>query len=116
MNRSTKLIKRKEGGTELNFHNLIGIYQFAIARCIDVIGFDNDITRNDDGTHTEVVDIILAVDTLTIDNGNIEVIEEMNLCDEEKETVRRFQRLIYEMDKLDELIAGIKKNEVETVE
>jgi len=40
----------------------------------------------------------------------------MNLCDEEKETVRRFQRLIYEMDKLDELIAGIKKNEVETVE
>ena len=74
MNRSTKLIKRKEGGTELNFHNLIGIYQFAIARCIDVIGFDNDITRNDDGTHTEVVDIISAVDTLTIDNGNIEVI------------------------------------------
>ena len=95
---------------------MIGIYQFAIARCIDVIGFDNDITRNDDGTHTEVVDIISAVDTLTIDNGNIEVIEEMNLCDEEKETVRRFQRLIYEMDKLDELIAGIKKNEVETVE
>lgn len=97
----------------MNFRNLIGIYQFAIARCIDVIGFDNDITRNDDGTHKEVFDIILAVDTLTIDNGNIEVIEEMNLCDEEKETVRRFQRLLYEMDKLDELIAGIEKENQE---
>lgn len=51
----------------MNFRNLIGIYQFAIARCIDVIGFDNDITRNADGTHEEVWDIISAVENLMLD-------------------------------------------------
>ena len=89
----------------MNFRNLIGIYQFAIARCIDVIGFDNDITRNTDGTHEEVSDIVSAVESLMIDNGNLDVIEEMNLSEEKAETVRRFQRLLYEMGKLDKRIA-----------
>lgn len=43
----------------MNFRNLIGIYQFAIARCIDVIGFDNDITRNADGRSQGCIIIIL---------------------------------------------------------
>ena len=93
----------------MNFRNLIGIYQFAIARCMDVIGFDNDITRNADGTHEEVWDIISAVSTLMIDNGNVDVIEEMDFSEEKLETARRFQNLLYEMENLDKRIADIEK-------
>lgn len=97
----------------MNFRNLIGIYQFAIARCIDVIGFDNDITRNADGTHEEVWDIISAVSTLMIDNGNVDVIEEMDFSEEKLETARRFQNLLYEMENLDKRIADIEKENQE---
>lgn len=97
----------------MNFRNLIGIYQFAIARCIDVIGFDNDITRNADGTHEEVWDIISAVSTLMIDNGNVEVVEEMDLSEEKIETIRRFDCLLHEMKNLDKRIADIKKENQE---
>ena len=93
----------------MNFRNLIGIYQFAIARCIDVIGFDNDITRNADGTHEEVWDIISAVENLMLDNGNVDVIEEMDFSEEKLETARRFQNLLYEMKNLDKRIADIEK-------
>lgn len=97
----------------MNFRNLISIYQFAIARCIDVIGFDNDITRNEDGTHEEVWDIISAVSTLMIDNGNVDVIEEMDFSEEKLETARRFQNLLYEMKNLDKRIADIEKENQE---
>lgn len=97
----------------MNLKNLIAIYQFAIARCIDVIGFDNDITRKDDGTHEEVWDIISSVDgVLTIDNGNVNVVDLMELTDEQREIIRRFQCLLCEMDKLDKHIADIKNEKV----
>ncbi|WP_215679143.1 hypothetical protein, partial [Roseburia inulinivorans] len=70
-------------------------------------------TRNADGTHEEVWDIISAVENLMLDNGNVDVIEEMDFSEEKLETARRFQNLLYEMKNLDKRIADIEKENQE---
>lgn len=66
-----------------------------------------------DGTHEEVWDIISAVEILMLDNGNVDVIEEMDFSEEKLETARRFQNLLYEMKNLDKRIADIEKENQE---
>lgn len=48
-----------------------------------------------------------------LDNGNVDVIEEMDFSEEKLETARRFQNLLYEMKNLDKRIADIEKENQE---
>lgn len=57
--------------------------------------------------------IISAVENLMLDNGNVDVIEEMDFSEEKLETARRFQNLLYEMKNLDKRIADIEKENQE---
>ena len=54
-----------------------------------------------------------AVENLMLDNGNVDVIEEMDFSEEKLETARRFQNLLYEMKNLDKRIADIEKENQE---
>ena len=90
----------------MNFRNLIGIYQFAIARCIDVIGFDNDITRNADGTYTIFIEESLS--RCEQQNALLHALRHIMGDDFRKDDIQEIEQHAHRMDSTNELCPALE--------
>lgn len=80
-------LKRQEGGSLMNFANLVGMYKVALNRCIDVIACNEE--------NSSVEEIIDAVDcTLTMIDGNEDLLALLTLDDTYRLILYKYHRIL----------------------